>query len=656
MLGPQGPDAQLLDRLLQSHFSVENLPWVLAYGDVRQGAAFIATLRKVLNRAACQLAEQADSPWLQALGADFAAFARRQSASALARAFLCSGLLAELTWLPSSSPAHPLLVPSSAPAASAGTPSTTSAPEHTPQPTPPRAATHGPAEAASAHEPGTELQALGTTLAAAQPPQPAVQGIAAQASGQAPAPPVARGPGLDLCAVPAGRQRLTLLLTYAGLSLAPPMATYLLQAADVWAKLAGSGSGSRPGRAQKRGPQASRTALQPLHQRSLLSDADLSVLWPPVLSWLTAMAMECVHAAQHLGQERAEAGAAGTGAGGASSSSSASGSGSAMGACGEGASAGSGAGGGGREGAGRGEGAGGSGGGGGEGVRPGLRAVSDACRQMALHGMGAIGLVGAALRQTISLAVKEPPGCEKVMLGLAAALCCVAAAFPEEVRQAVRETAHLAGAAGGTAGGGGGAVRSKAAAKKTEGGSRSGDASARVGGGDGALAAVSGEVWPSQLVSCLGACLRSRQQQQQDGLVNYCTLVEAFRALEALLQLWGTGRGLSEGGEGQVELQRAHVEGVAVLRATVRAMGWVPRAPLHVGGVHVGPGELRAGLLRTCAFPACVNVEGDSEVGAEGRLLACARGCGAAWYCSRACMEGHWVVGHDMSCGGVRLV
>ncbi len=673
VLDPEGPDAQLLDQLLQRHFPGIDLPWVLAYGDVRQGAAFVSTLRKVLNRAAAQLAEHAASPWAQALGAGFAALSTPQLGSALVRVFLCSGVLAELTWVLRSCPTAPLAAPSSTtPSTTSAPPSTTSAPPSTtsatpspaPQPTFPRAASPepaAPAGAAPAHEPGTRPRAPGVTREA----QPAAQATAAQASDRAPAPPGARGPGLDLCAVPAGRQRLTLLLIYAGVSLAPPMAAYLLQAAEAWAKLAGSGSGSgsRSGRPQKRGPQAPRAALQPLHQRSLRSDQDLIVLWPPVLSWLSVMAMECVDAAQEEVGPEAAAGAAGTGAGGASSSrGSGSGSGSAVGACGGdvGGGGGEGAGGGGREGAGRGERAGGGGG----GVRPGLRVVTDACRQMALQGMGAVGLVGAALRQTVPLAPKEPPGCEEVMPALATALCCLAAAFPEEVRQAVEETAHLAGAAGGppTSGDGGG-VRSgaaAAAAAKPGGGGgvgRSGDAGSSAGGSGAGAAAVSGEVWPRQLVRRLGAYLRGRQQQQPDGTARYTVLLAAFRVLETLLKLWTTGRGQSEGGEGQeqLQLQRAHVEGVAALRGAVRAMDWVARASLKLGGVHVGPGELRVGLLRTCAFPACVSLEGDSEAEAEGQLVACARGCGAAWYCSKACMEGHWAAGHGRSCGAVGL-
>ncbi len=69
-------------------------------------------------------------------------------------------------------------------------------------------------------------------------------------------------------------------------------------------------------------------------------------------------------------------------------------------------------------------------------------------------------------------------------------------------------------------------------------------------------------------------------------------------------------------------------------------------------GGEVPSPELLDGLLRTCSYPACVSLEGDSEAGAEGRLAACGRGCGGAWYCCRACGEAHWREGHAEACGG----
>ncbi|KXZ47676.1 hypothetical protein GPECTOR_33g558 [Gonium pectorale] len=52
-------------------------------------------------------------------------------------------------------------------------------------------------------------------------------------------------------------------------------------------------------------------------------------------------------------------------------------------------------------------------------------------------------------------------------------------------------------------------------------------------------------------------------------------------------------------------------------------------------------------LLRTCANPECVNLEGDSE--ADLKLLACGR-CGAVGYCCRGCQTAHWKSGHKEAC------
>ncbi len=62
--------------------------------------------------------------------------------------------------------------------------------------------------------------------------------------------------------------------------------------------------------------------------------------------------------------------------------------------------------------------------------------------------------------------------------------------------------------------------------------------------------------------------------------------------------------------------------------------------------------ELLDGLLRTCSYPRCAGLEGDSEAGAKGRLAACGRGCGGARYCCQACAEVHWREGHAEACRG----
>ncbi len=45
-------------------------------------------------------------------------------------------------------------------------------------------------------------------------------------------------------------------------------------------------------------------------------------------------------------------------------------------------------------------------------------------------------------------------------------------------------------------------------------------------------------------------------------------------------------------------------------------------------------------------------MEGNSEAGAEGRLVGCGRGCGGMWYCCQACTEGYCrALLHGGSCG-----
>ncbi len=104
-------------------------------------------------------------------------------------------------------------------------------------------------------------------------------------------PPGTGGPSPDLCGVAAGRKRLPLLPVYVGVSLAPPMAAYLLRAPEAWVKPAGSASGSPPGRAQE---PLGAAAPQPLRQRSLLWDRSLEGLWSSVLSWPSVLERECL--------------------------------------------------------------------------------------------------------------------------------------------------------------------------------------------------------------------------------------------------------------------------------------------------------------------------------------------------------------------------
>ena len=56
-------------------------------------------------------------------------------------------------------------------------------------------------------------------------------------------------------------------------------------------------------------------------------------------------------------------------------------------------------------------------------------------------------------------------------------------------------------------------------------------------------------------------------------------------------------------------------------------------------------------LPRSCSFPCCDNLDGDSE--ADLTLRACGT-CGTEWYCRRECQVAHWQAGHKEVCGAAR--
>ncbi|KXZ41491.1 hypothetical protein GPECTOR_433g309 [Gonium pectorale] len=73
-----------------------------------------------------------------------------------------------------------------------------------------------------------------------------------------------------------------------------------------------------------------------------------------------------------------------------------------------------------------------------------------------------------------------------------------------------------------------------------------------------------------------------------------------------------------------------------------------PPQPGPLASALLPPAEARR-LLRTCANPACVNLEGDSE--ADLQLLSCG-GCGEVGYCCRPCQTAQWRAGHKEACAG----
>ncbi|KXZ41075.1 hypothetical protein GPECTOR_842g80 [Gonium pectorale] len=118
---------------------------------------------------------------------------------------------------------------------------------------------------------------------------------------------------------------------------------------------------------------------------------------------------------------------------------------------------------------------------------------------------------------------------------------------------------------------------------------------------------------------------------------------EALRAVAAHLQCYGEDESARE------------AEGLAAWLEH-GCVGSPPLPPLPGPGSPLAalpaPAEVRSlSLLRTCANPACANLEGDSE--ADLKLLSCG-GCGEVGYCCRPCQTAHWRAGHKGECAGGR--
>ncbi|GLC50631.1 hypothetical protein PLESTB_000401300 [Pleodorina starrii] len=142
-----------------------------------------------------------------------------------------------------------------------------------------------------------------------------------------------------------------------------------------------------------------------------------------------------------------------------------------------------------------------------------------------------------------------------------------------------------------------------------------------------AAAALPLAYWPPDLVPQVARSLAG--DLRASGLDDR-TAVD-LEALAGRLVRWGAGEQGSEGNGTVAATTRLSPVEVAVLRALA------------------SPAEVAAEVLRTCANPTCLNLEGDSEAGL--RLAACGR-CGAAWYCCRDCQTAHWRAGHRAECGG----
>ncbi|PNH03742.1 hypothetical protein TSOC_010174 [Tetrabaena socialis] len=116
---------------------------------------------------------------------------------------------------------------------------------------------------------------------------------------------------------------------------------------------------------------------------------------------------------------------------------------------------------------------------------------------------------------------------------------------------------------------------------------------------------------------------------------------EALEALAAQLEAWEAGGGDSCNARGKKSKKRRQ----RVLAAWGRLEAESPEMTA-IAAVLLPPAEARA-LLRTCSYPACANLAGDSE--ADLRLQSCGK-CAAAAYCCRACQVAHWRAGHREAC------
>ncbi|PNH10029.1 hypothetical protein TSOC_003276 [Tetrabaena socialis] len=139
--------------------------------------------------------------------------------------------------------------------------------------------------------------------------------------------------------------------------------------------------------------------------------------------------------------------------------------------------------------------------------------------------------------------------------------------------------------------------------------------------------------WRPELLRALVQRLRARGYGNEAG--------EALEALAAQLEAWEAGDGdpCKARDEGDTERRERALAAWGQLQAAAPAMA-------RIAAVLLPPAEARA-LLRTCSYPACSNLAGDSET--DLRLQSCSK-CAATAYCCRACQVAHWRGGHREAC------
>ncbi|GLC49522.1 hypothetical protein PLESTB_000228400 [Pleodorina starrii] len=206
----------------------------------------------------------------------------------------------------------------------------------------------------------------------------------------------------------------------------------------------------------------------------------------------------------------------------------------------------------------------------------------------------------------------ETPGGPARLLPLAKCLCLVAEVLPSEVREAARQGAAVEasvmeaaarGAGSSSASGDGGSNpggRRRARPRNSGAGAATAAAPAAAAGIAPATdPALPLSYWRPELVRSLAGDLRASGLDDR-------TAVE-LEVLAGRLVRWGAGEQGSEGND------------------TAAATISVPPVAVGMTAALASPAEVAA-VLRTCANPDCLNLEGDSEAGL--RLAACGR-CGA---------------------------
>ncbi|KXZ48057.1 hypothetical protein GPECTOR_30g152 [Gonium pectorale] len=156
-----------------------------------------------------------------------------------------------------------------------------------------------------------------------------------------------------------------------------------------------------------------------------------------------------------------------------------------------------------------------------------------------------------------------------------------------------------------------------------------------------------------------------RWQRVQKAATFLRALGREKRAAEAeALAAWLERRGSAAGGGDGPRGAGAVPPGLSASSGAVGSGAGAEAGSLPGAGAGQAPSEARLarlasllpplaevrGALRTCAHPACPNLEGDSE--ADQKLLVC-RLCRAVGYCGQACQRAHWKESHKKACARI---